>query len=41
MSTLPRVLASRPDAASEHEVELLRFGDLVVSIWISYVMLAT
>ena len=41
MSTLPRVLACRPDAAGEHEVKLLGFGDWIVGIWISYVMLAT
>jgi hypothetical protein len=35
------MLACRPDAAGEHQVKLLGFCDIVVSVWIAYVMLAT
>jgi len=41
VSASPRVLPRRSDAAGEHEVKLLGFGDLVVSVWISDVILAT
>ena len=37
----PRVLSRRSDAAGEHEVKLLGFGDLIVRVWIPDVMLAT